>query len=105
MDELRVQVKISAEEAVEIAHVIAGKLNKAKGPVKFLVPWKGWHTADREGQSLYQPEINKLLIDTLKKEVDPNVVDIREYDLYLNTLEFATVIVDTLEEVLTNVRN
>jgi len=100
MDELRVQAKISAKEAVEIAEVIAGKLNRSKGPVKFLVPWKGWHTADREGQSLYQPEINKLLIDTLKKEIDPKVVDIREYDLYLNTSEFASVIVDTLEEIL-----
>jgi len=100
MDELRVQAKVSPEEAIEIAKAVASKLNQAKAAVKFLVPWKGWHTADREGESLYEPQINRLLIDTLRKEADPRVIEIKEYDLYLNTHEFASVIVDTLEEVL-----
>ncbi len=100
MDDLRVSAKISAEEAVEIAKAVASKLNRAKAPVKFLVPLKGWHIADQAGQSLYQPEINKLLIDTLKKEINSDVVEIREVDLYLNTYEFASVMVDALEEVL-----
>lgn len=99
-DEFRVQVKISPEEAVEIAKAVASKLNRAKAPVKFLVPWQGWDITNKQGEALYQPEINKLLIDTLKNEVDPQVVEIREYDLYMNSREFATVIVDTLEEVL-----
>jgi len=101
IDERGVQAKISPQEAVEIAKAIASKLNRAKGPVKFLVPWKGWAIFNKEGEVLYEPETDRLLIDTLKKEVDPNVVEIREYDdLYLNTYEFASVIVDTLEEVL-----
>jgi uncharacterized protein (UPF0261 family) len=100
MDELRVLAKISSEEAVEIGKAVADKLNRAKGPVKFLVPLQGWNIPNREGGGLYQPEIDRLLIDTLKYEVDSKVVEIREYDLYMNSYEFAKVIVDTMEELL-----
>ena len=101
IDERGVQAKISPQEAVEIAKIIASKLNRAKAPVKFLVPWKGWAVFNKPGENLYKPETDRLLISTLKQEVDPNIVEIREYDdLYLNTYEFAMVIVDTLEELL-----
>ncbi|MBW1667578.1 MAG: Tm-1-like ATP-binding domain-containing protein [Deltaproteobacteria bacterium] len=98
--DVRIQVKISPEEAILIGRTVAKKLNQAKGPVKFLVPWKGWSIANMEGQPLYEPETDKLLIDTIKAEVNPEITEIREYDLYINTPEFASVIVETLEEML-----
>jgi len=101
LDEQRVLAKISAEEAVETATVIANKLNKSKAPVKFLVPWDGWEVTNRKGGVLYDPEIDHLLIDTMKKIADPDIVEFREYpELYLNTLEFASIIVNTMEEML-----
>jgi uncharacterized protein (UPF0261 family) len=101
IDDRGCQAKISPQEAVEIAKAIATKLNRAKAPVKFLIPGKGWAVFNKEGERLYEPETDRVLVDTLKREVDPKVVEIREYnDLYLNTYEFASVIIDTLEEVL-----
>jgi uncharacterized protein (UPF0261 family) len=104
MDDYRILAKISSEEAVEIAKAVADKLNRAKGPVKFLVPLQGWNIPNRPGGGLYQPDVDKLLIDTLKNEVDTRVVEVREYDLYMNTFEFAKVIVDTMEELLNKAR-
>jgi uncharacterized protein (UPF0261 family) len=105
MDEFRVLAKISPGEAVEIGKTIAGKLNRAKAPVKFLVPMQGWDHLNKRGEALYEPETNQVVIDTLKNEADPQVVEIREHDLYIDTPEFAKVVVDTLEEVLGEIQS
>ncbi len=98
-DEMRVQVKVTADEAVEIASAVAAKLNKASAPVKFLVPLRGCDVPNKSGEALHEPVINELLIETLKEKVDPEVVEFREYDLYLDTPEFASVIDETLQEI------
>jgi len=100
MDDLRVLVKVSEKEAVETAKIVAEKLNRSKAPVKFLVPLLGSHIANKKGEDLYQPEIDRLIVDTLKQEVDPEIVEIREYDLYINGPEFAAVVVSVLGELL-----
>jgi len=102
-DEIRVQVKVSPHEAVEIAGAVAAKLNRARAPVRFLIPWEGWDIANKKGERLYQPEINHLLIDTLKNEVDPKIVEIHEYDVYMDSAEFAEIIFAVLDELMDRV--
>jgi len=97
-DANRVQAKVSAKEAEEIGQAIATKLNRAKAPVKFLVPLQGCDVPNQVGEELYQPEINALLIASLKNAVDAAVVDVTEYDFYLDTEEFAEIIADTIRD-------
>jgi uncharacterized protein (UPF0261 family) len=102
-DSNRVQAKVSADEADKIGRVVAAKLNQAKAPVKFLVPLQGCDTPNRVGEALYQPEINKCLIKSLTASADPDVVEISEYDLYLDTPEFAAIIADTIQDLATTI--
>ncbi len=93
MDKLRVQVRTTAEELRQAAVVIAEKLNRAKGPVKFLIPLKGWSSLDMEGRPLYDPEADKAFVAELYKQIK-NREMIEEVDLHLYTPEFAGKAVD-----------
>ncbi len=97
-DANRVQAKVSAEEADEIGQAIGAKLNAARAPVRFLVPLQGCDVPNKIGEALYQPEVNAGLIASLKSVIDPAVVELREYDLYLDTPEFAKIIADTIRD-------
>jgi len=47
-DNFRVQARTTKEELRQAAVVIAEKLNKARGPVKFFIPLRGWSTLTTE---------------------------------------------------------
>ena len=92
-DTLRVQVRTSAAELVQAADVIAGRLNRARGPWSFLIPLKGWSSLDREGRPIHDPAADAAFVARLKQKLDePGRV--REVDLHLYTPEFARVAVD-----------
>ena len=55
-DAYRVQARTNAEELRFIARAVAEKLNKARGPVKFLIPVEGWSILSVKGQPLYDPD-------------------------------------------------
>jgi uncharacterized protein (UPF0261 family) len=82
-----------------VAKTVAKKLNKAKGPVKFIIPEKGWSTLSVEGQPLYDPDDDKVLVDELKKHLKPEI-EVRKLELHLNTPEFAMVLVETFDGMM-----
>ena len=82
-----------------VAKTVAEKLNKAKGPVKFIIPEKGWSTLSVEGKTLYDPDDDKILVDELKKHLKPEV-EVRNVETHLNTPEFAKIIVETFDEMM-----
>lgn len=98
-DKYRVEVRTSAEELHEIAQVVAQKLNKAKGPVTFLIPTAGWSTLSLEGVSLHDPELDALFAPTLRNYLDEKI-NIIEVDTHLNTPEFAQAAVDALDSMM-----
>jgi len=67
MDDLRMFTRLNEEELTLVAEAVAAKLNKAKGPVKFFIPLRGWSQWDREDSILYEPESDKIFIRELKK--------------------------------------
>ncbi len=87
-DAFRVQARTTPEELKEIAREVAKKLNKAKGPVMVLVPLRGWSSLDKEGMPLYDPEADRAFVHELKIQLDPKI-SLIEFDLHLNTREFA----------------
>lgn len=92
-DSLRVQVRTTAEELRAAADVIAGRLNRAKGPWTFLIPRRGWSSLDREGRPIYDPAADAAFAARLREKLtEPDRV--RELDLHLYTPEFARAAVD-----------
>jgi uncharacterized protein (UPF0261 family) len=93
MDKLRIQVRSTAEELRQGARVIAERLNKAKGPFRFLIPKQGWSSLDMEGRPLFDPEADAAFVEEFKAQLD-NKDAIIEVDMHLYTDEFARLMVD-----------
>ena len=92
-DAFRVQARTAPQELKEIAREVAKKLNRSRGPVSMLIPLRGWSSLDQEGMPLYNPEADCAFVDELKIHIDPRIPVI-EFDLHLNTQEFAQEAVD-----------
>ena len=92
-DALRVQVRTTADELRQAADVIAGRLNRARGPWTFLIPLRGWSSLDKEGRPVYDPAADAAFAARLKEKLTDRR-RVREVDLHLYTPEFARVAVD-----------
>jgi uncharacterized protein (UPF0261 family) len=99
MDQHRVTIRMNAEESMRIAPVYAHKLNQARGPVKFLVPLRGWSAPDREGGPLYEPETDRVFIEELRRRLKPEI-EIREIDAHIEDPAFAQAVIAAFEEVM-----
>jgi uncharacterized protein (UPF0261 family) len=93
IDEIRAMTRFNTEELRIGAKVYAEKLNKAKGPVKILIPLRGWSSLDRKGSVLHAPEEDKVFVDILRKNLKPEI-EIEELDVHLEDPPFALALVD-----------
>jgi len=67
--------------------------------VKFIIPTKGFSSISVEGGALYDPISDKIFIDEIRENLDPEI-DIIALDTQINTPEFARAVVDVLEQTL-----
>ena len=66
-------IKLLPEEAGKIAAVFAGRLEKASYPVRVLVPTMGMRHNTMEGEDLYDPEVDEIIIRTIDGIQNENV--------------------------------
>ncbi len=99
VDELRVQARTTIDEVREIARIVAKKLNKSHGPVKFLIPTKGWSSLSITGGPLYEPNVDATFVDELKLHLRPEI-EIRQLNCDLNSPQFARAAVDAMLKML-----
>ena len=76
---------------------MAQKLNQAKGPVIFLIPTRGWSTADAPGSAAYDPKEDQVFTETLKKMCRPEIT-IQTVEAYLNDPAFAQAVVQAVHK-------
>jgi len=81
-----------------LGKAIADKLNRSRGPVVVLWPRKGLSTLDRKEKPFWDPEADEVLLDTLKKYLDPHIPVI-DLDAYINDPEFAQQIFTAFEGI------
>ncbi|MGB9627099.1 MAG: Tm-1-like ATP-binding domain-containing protein [Thermodesulfobacteriota bacterium] len=99
MDPQRVTIWLNEEELRRMAPVYAEKLNKAKGPTKFIVPLKGWLSIEREETSFFDPQVNKVFVEELKRNLKPEI-EVREVDANIDDPSFAQTVFQAFEEVM-----
>lgn len=99
IDALRTFIKLSQDEMVMAADAMADKLNRARGPVKFLIPLGGWSSVDARGTDLYEPETDRVFADELKRRLRHDI-EVREIDADLETPEFVQAIVQAFNDVM-----
>ena len=66
-------IKILPEEAEALGKILAERLSKVTYPVKLLIPTKGMRHNTLEGQELYEPKSDSVLIQTIIENVNDNV--------------------------------
>ena len=96
IDQMRAMTRFPEDELLEGARMYAEKMNKAKGPLKMIVPSKGWSSIDQEGSVLYDPEADRVFMDELKKHLKTDI-PFETVDCNLEDLPTAQAIVDSLD--------
>ncbi|MGD1815882.1 MAG: Tm-1-like ATP-binding domain-containing protein [Pleomorphochaeta sp.] len=59
-------IKITKEEALEIGTLLGNRLSNSKMVIEMLVPTNGFRANTMPNEKLYDPEIDNLLIETIK---------------------------------------
>jgi uncharacterized protein (UPF0261 family) len=98
IDEIRYMCRYSPDEMRQGARLYAEKLNRAGGPVKFLVPLQGWSSVDKPGSVLYNPEEDRLFFEELKAHLT-TAIPIEEVDCNLEDPQFARALVESFDKM------
>jgi len=93
LDKYRTWLRLNPDELKAVAEIFAAKLNLAKGPVKVIIPQKGWSGVDRPGQPTYDPAEDRVFIDTLKARLNPQIA-ILEVDANMEEPQFAQAVIN-----------
>jgi uncharacterized protein (UPF0261 family) len=91
IDGLRTWLRMSPRELKEVAAVFAEKLNLSKGPVKVLIPLRGWSSVDAPGSPTYDPAEDRLFTTELRKALKKDI-EIVEVDANMEDPEFAEAV-------------
>ena len=97
--DFRSAIRLNTKETTCLANLLAEKLNRDAANIKVLIPTRGWSEADREGGSLYDPEMNSLFTGRLKEVLDPQI-EIREIDRHINDSAFAEIAATLMDEMI-----
>ena len=62
-------MRLNGDELQEVAKVIAGRLNKATGPVSVMIPTRGFSRFGAEDGVWYDPETDRRFISPLKRDI------------------------------------
>ena len=95
----RVCVRTEPPEMKKVARIVAERLNKAPEWVYVLLPTRGWSEGDREGMPLFDPAIDRVFSDTLKKLLNPKI-KVEELDVHLNDRAFTKRAVEILDGMI-----
>ena len=99
IDEMRSMARFPVDEMIIGAGLYAEKINKAKGPIKLVVPLRGWSSLEREGSPLLDPEEDQIFIRELKKNLRVPL-DMEEVDCNLEDVETARALVESLDRFI-----
>ena len=92
IDRLRTWVRMSPKELKQVAGVFAQKLNRALGPVKVLIPLRGWSSVDSPGSPTYDPEQDRIFTTELRKTLKKGI-QIVEVDANMEDPDFAKTLI------------
>jgi len=97
--DVRFGVRMGPEEMKAFAQIIGEKLNRSKGPTHILIPKRGWSEADKEGMALFDPKIDHVFVEELKKLLQPHI-PLEEMDVHISDPAFARRAVEVLDAMI-----
>ena len=88
-------------EMIESARAMVEPLNRALGPTIVAIPARGFSDINRPGRPMWFPEGNRAMIETLARELRPEIPVI-SIDAHINEPIFAQVIADCIGRLLSD---
>ena len=93
-------MRTTADENTRMGKWIAERLNKMKGPVRFLIPEAGVSALDQKDQVFFNPEADRALFDAISQQFE----ETRTHRLirtpyHINDTAFSRAIIDSLDEI------
>jgi len=92
-------MRTTPAECAELGRITAEKLNRAQGPVAFLMPLRGVSAIDSTGLPFSWPEADSSYLDALKANLDPRI-RLVEVDAHINDEDFARDAASCLLELM-----
>jgi uncharacterized protein (UPF0261 family) len=92
-------MRTTPEECAQLGRTTAQKLNRALGPVVFLMPLRGVSAIDAEGAPFFWPEADRSYLDALRSNLNPGI-RLLEVDAHINDEEFARRAAQSLLELM-----
>lgn len=93
-------MRTNRKECLVLGERIAKKLKASKGPVKLIVPLRGFSGIDCEGGPFWNTDADTGLIKVLRMDLKESHVDITEIDCNINDDAAATLLAESLIKVL-----
>jgi uncharacterized protein (UPF0261 family) len=96
-DPPRVQARMNAQEARQVAQAAAERLNRysPKERVKVVLPLKGFSNLSAAGGPLHDPTADEAFIASLKQRLDP-AIEVSEVEADINSRPFAKAVGEAL---------
>jgi len=98
LDKFRTWLRLSTDELKIVAREFARKLNGSKAPVKLIIPMQGWSSVDAKGNPTFNPEEDRIFVETLSTELDP-IIEIIEIDANMEDAAFSRQVIKTALEL------
>jgi uncharacterized protein (UPF0261 family) len=92
-------LRTKKKEMLEVAEVMAKKLNQAKGETAVLFPLQGISVLDKIVEEFYEPETNLAFFDALEKLLKPEI-EVRRMDVHITDAAFAETAAEMLYELI-----
>jgi uncharacterized protein (UPF0261 family) len=92
-------MRTTAEENARMGRIFAEKLNAARGPVRVLIPLRGFSMLDSPGERFWNPEADAAFVAALRADLRPDIA-VEELDANINDPRFADRAAACLLEML-----
>jgi uncharacterized protein (UPF0261 family) len=93
-------MRTTVEENERIGRFIAEKLNRMKGPVRFLLPMHGVSALDQEGKPFFDPKADAALFATIEKHFAPSPQrKLIKLPHHINDPQFAEALVRAFRDI------
>ncbi len=99
IDRFRTWLRASPDELRSAARAFAEKLNGAGGPVKVIIPMRGWSSVDVPGSATYDPEEDRCFLNELRRHAAARI-EITEIDANMEDPVFARSVISAGMEIL-----
>jgi uncharacterized protein (UPF0261 family) len=86
-------VRLSADEETALGQLVAERLNEARGPVRVVVPSRGFSLADAEGGDLWDPQADHAFVESLRAALRPDI-EFEVVDAHVDDADFAELVAD-----------